>query len=359
MAARKKATKRKVATKKKPTRKKASSRKKDPIFTLPKYKVEAVYITVSETIDWGQKMFNLPEIWRKHQGAGIKVAVLDTGIDPDHPDLKKNITATQDFTGSRFGIYDSNGHGTHVAGTIAAIDNDRGVVGVAPQAKLIIGKVLGDDGSGQPGWIANGIRWARQQGADLISMSLGAASPARPIYDAIMEVIADGCFVICAAGNDGPSMGTVGYPGGYKETIAVGAIDRRKRVARFSSRGDQVDVVAPGDQILSTWPGREYARLSGTSMATPFVSGVVALALAEYRKGGGDYDLESQSDLQQLLRSTAVDIGRKGFDPDSGFGLINPEGLIKHGVQPSDPRPETKRSLQVLLGDEVLLKKEI
>ncbi len=301
----------------------------DPIFMLPPYKVESVILAAAETIDWGLELFSIPALWKQTQGKGIKVAVLDTGIDFQHPDLAEAILDSKDFTKSRSGASDVQGHGTHVAGIIAARKDSRGVVGVSPMAQLLIGKVLGDNGSGSAESVTNGIRWAIEKKANIISMSLGTSVPDEGIHNAIKDAVKENIFVICAAGNSGPQLDTVDYPGAFPETIAVGAIDREKTVPRFSSRGQQVDIVAPGDNILSTYPPRNFATLSGTSMATPFVSGIVALMLSKHREYGGSTPVNTQEQLVEHLRKTAIDMGPLGFDPHYGFGLINPEELLR------------------------------
>jgi subtilisin family serine protease len=160
------------------------------------------------------------------------------------------------------------------------------VIGVAPRCRLLVAKVLGDDGSGTSDAVAAGIDWAADAGADILSMSLGSPHPAEEIHAAIRRAVAKGKFVICAAGNDGRDR-SVNYPARWEDTVAVGAVDRNGAVARFSSRGPEVDLCAPGQDILSTFFAGGYAKLSGTSMATPFVAGVVALMLAKHRASGG------------------------------------------------------------------------
>ncbi|NBT47382.1 MAG: hypothetical protein EBT07_06115 [Actinobacteria bacterium] len=135
---------------------------------------------------------------------------------------------------------------------------------------MIAAKVLNDEGTGTTQNIVAGIQWAIESGADILSMSLGSPEPDEEIHQALLLAISKGIFVITAAGNEGPDLDTVGYPAGFPEMVAVGSIDRRKRLSQFSSRGRQVDVVAPGDEITSCYPPRSYATLSGTSMATPF-----------------------------------------------------------------------------------------
>ncbi|MEO0584962.1 MAG: S8 family peptidase [Bacteroidota bacterium] len=284
----------------------------------------------------GIELLGVPNFWKYTKGKGVKVAVLDTGVAHTHPDLKGAIIDMEDFTNSRSGISDINGHGTHCAGIIAARDNSLGVVGVAPESELLIGKVLGDDGSGSEEMVADGIYWAIKSGADIISMSLGSPYPSEKIYDAVMSAIQSGVFVICAAGNSGPDLGTVDFPGAFEETIAVGSIDRTKKVAHYSARGRQVDIVAPGDNILSTYPPRGLAKLSGTSMATPFVAGIAALILSKHKHFQGQTPITKQADMEEHLRMTALDLGPEGFDPSYGFGLINPKKLLRPELDPCE-----------------------
>ena len=299
-----------------------------PIYRLPPFKVDKIMLATAETIDWGLKLLGVPPLWKETQGEGIKVGVLDTGIALEHPDLRPAILEARDFTRSPSAAYDAQGHGTHVSGIIAARRNAHGIVGVAPAAKIIMAKVLNDEGSGTSQDIVAGIRWATESGADILSMSLGSSEPDEEIHQALLLAISKGIFVITAAGNEGPDLDTVGYPAGFPEMVAVGSIDRRKRLSQFSSRGRQVDVVAPGDEITSCYPPRGYAVLSGTSMATPFVS-VVALALAKHRKMGGKTPLRTQQDLIQHLCRTSADAGPAGFDPLYGCGILDPAKLIK------------------------------
>lgn len=310
---------------------------RDPIFRLPPLRVEATYAALAETVDWGLAAYRVPEQWKATRGEGIRVAVLDTGIDAQHPDLGGAIDAMRDFTDSPRGAEDAHGHGTHVAGTIAARRNERGVVGVAPECRLLTAKVLGDDGSGTSAEVAAGIAWAVESGADVLSLSLGSPDPSDAIRAAIERAVAAGRFVICAAGNEGRD-DAVNYPARWETTIAVGAVDRFGQVARFSSRGPEVDICAPGADVLSTFPGGRYARLSGTSMATPFVTGVVALMLAKHRTQDGATPVRNNGELREHLRRTATDAGPVGHDPAFGFGLINPEALLA-GLPGAAPRP--------------------
>lgn len=297
-------------------------------WILPPYTVESVALADGgQQIDWGLTLLGIPALWAKTRGKGVRVAILDTGIATQHQDLKDAILDAQDFTGSRNGVADVAGHGSHVAGTIGARDNPGGVVGVAPDCGLLVGKVLGDNGSGSNTQVANGIRWAISTRADIISMSLGSPMPDATIQQAINDALAAGIIVVCAAGNDGPVLDTIGYPAKWPGVISVGSIDRQKQISKFSSRGDRVDIVAPGDRILSDWPPNSLAMLSGTSMATPLVSGVVALMIAAARLDGTASTL-TPSRVIELLRSTATDAGPPGKDSAYGYGIIDPNKLL-------------------------------
>lgn len=298
-----------------------------PDFRIPSFSVEQLVVTCSETVDWSLSEFGIPELWSKTTGKGIKVAVLDTGCAMMHPDLKDQILDAADFTNSKIGPSDTNGHGTHCCGLIAAKKNSVGVVGVAHDSKLLVGKVLSDAGAGSADMIAKGIKWAVDKKADIISMSFGSPVSHPAIKEAIDYAASKNTFLIAAAGNEGPGPMTVGYPANYPVVLAVAAVDPKRKVAKFSSRGPGVDIAAPGVDILSTYPPKNYAKLSGTSMATPFVSGVTALLLS-YQSKTGKKTVKTCSDLIKQVKDTSFDAGEAGFDNDYGWGLIDPKALV-------------------------------
>jgi subtilisin family serine protease len=313
---------------------------------LPPFRVESTFTALAETIDWSLTAYNIPDHWKRTRGQGVKVAVLDTGIDEAHPDLIEALDDARDFTRSRFGPIDRHGHGTHTAGTIAARQNTVGVVGVAPECRLIIGKVLGDSGAGPTSAVAAGIDWACDAGADIISMSLGSAQPERELLAAVERAASKGKFIIAAAGNDGRD-NSVNFPARWRDTIAVAAVNRNGTLTRFSSRGPEVDIAAPGEEILSTWLHGGYAKLSGTSMATPFVAGVVALAVSLHRSiQRPRTPLRHITELREHLRRTATDAGPAGQDPGYGWGLINPAALltVETELSPAPPPGEPEAS---------------
>ena len=294
------------------------------IWKLPPYTVEQSFLAseVDDKLDWGLAQLGVDKLWKKTRGKGVRVAILDTGADLDHPDLKANIVAAKDFTGSRHGAQDVNVHGTHCAGIVAAADNGKGTIGVAPQAELLIAKVLGDQGTGSTRSIKNGIRWAIEHKADVISMSLGSPQRNASMLS-VLQQASRKAIVICAAGNDGRA-DSVNWPARDTCNIAVASFNKHGQISRYSSRGPEVDIAAPGEEILSTGLQGGYATLSGTSMATPFVAGIVALMLAKKKR--------NLSSVRKALQETARDIDKPGRDFASGWGLIQPSKLITNGA---------------------------
>jgi len=273
----------------------------------------------------GIEIIQAPEMWKETKGKGITIAVLDTGCDIDHPDLQNRIIGGQNFTSDdgsdplKFDDY--NGHGTHVSGTIAASLNDNGVAGVAPEANLLILKVLGENGSGQYDWIIQAINYAIDQKVDIISMSLGGPSDVKELHDVIIKAVNENILVVCAAGNEGDgqdSTDELGYPGCYNEVISVGAVNLDRQSSPFTNSNNEVDLVAPGEKVTSTYLNGTYATLSGTSMATPHVSGALAL-LKVISTVSFERDLTAPELYSQLIKRT-VPLGNS--PKIEGNGLI-------------------------------------
>lgn len=304
----------------------------DQVMMLPKFKVEKIarkesYLerlsqTRQERLRWHEALLQLPSVWRQTRGQGVRVAVLDTGIDTKHPDLQGAVIGSRDFTGE--GIEDGNGHGTHCAGIIAARQNRVGFIGAAPEAELLIGKVLRNDGRGWLGWITAGINWAVDQGADIISMSLGGPGTTDSLHSAVHGALAEGVVIMCAAGNSGQIYSnSMGYPARFGSVIAVGSHDHNGMPSGFSSRGGEIDFLAPGDGIWSTYKNGSYARLSGTSMATPFAAGLAALILAKHRdQARNRTPINNNEDMRQHLLRMAAHPGH--HDSARGYGPLLP-----------------------------------
>lgn len=283
----------------------------------------------SQKVGWEITAFNLPDAWKITQGEGVKVAVLDTGCDLDHPDLVNNLLPGKNFVNPRKDPNDENCHGTHVTGITCAENNDIGMVGVAPKCKVVPVKVLDHKGAGDLLNVANGIRWAADQGVDFIAMSLGSPTPVQQVRKSIQYANSKGVVVFCAAGNAGKTR-QIFYPANYPETIGVGAIDENFDRANFSCTGDDLDFLAPGVKIFSTIPDNWYAVLSGTSMANPFVVGVAALLLSHKRKNKLKIKLENSEDYRRIFKQNTVSVhnpefaGKKFFE---GFGIIDPDKM--------------------------------
>ncbi|SDM55304.1 major intracellular serine protease [Fictibacillus solisalsi] len=294
------------------------------------FKLEEVVQTAGEEIPYGIQMINAPAAWeQEYKGKDVVVAVLDTGCDVNHPDLKDRIIGGRNFTSDDPEDYlDGHYHGTHVAGTIAAtLNNKLGVAGVAPEAKLLILRVLGKDGSGSYQGIIDAINYAVEWRGDngervrVISMSLGGPDDIPEMHEAIKNATQNNVMVVCAAGNEGDDNERTdeqAYPGYYKEVVQVGAVDEQKHLAKFSNTNDEIDLVAPGVNILSTYPGEKYAKLSGTSMATPHVSGAVAVLILKEEAEFGR-ELTDPEIYAQLCKNTqTIGLTKKG----EGNGLL-------------------------------------
>lgn len=283
----------------------------------------------SQTIPWGISRIFAPDSWSISSGSGIKVAVVDTGVNRSHPDLKNNLdlAGCKNFISSFKTCEDDNGHGTHVSGIIAAENNSIGVVGVAPKAKIYGLKVLDRNGSGYLSDIIEALDWAIQNKLQVVNMSLGTISDVDSFHEAVQRVNSAGITQVAAAGNSGRA---VIYPAAYPEVIAVSAVDKTdNNIASWSSRGPEVDLAAPGVDIYSTYLSSTYKTLSGTSMASPHVAGTVALLLTQISKCDSDGNgVCSPTEVELRLESTADDLGDPGRDNLYGAGLVNSQRAI-------------------------------
>ena len=287
----------------------------------------------AETVPWGISQINADDAWATTTGASIKVAVIDTGIQADHPDLADNVKGGIRYYTRGFSLYsdskwgDDNGHGTHVAGTIAGLDNDIGVVGVAPNVELYAVKVLDKSGSGSWAAVAAGIRWAADNGMDVASMSLGGSGGSSDLASAVAYALDAGVVLVAASGNSGdgsPSTTETSYPAAYSGVIAVGATNSANGVASFSSSAGYLALCGPGVSVFSTTKGSTYATYSGTSMATPHVSGVAALMLSTAIPSAYDADTDGTWDPAEVtlkLQDSATDIGAAANS--CGAGLVD------------------------------------
>lgn len=268
-----------------------------------------------DSIPEGIKNIAAPDFWEKGRcGAGIKIAIIDTGCDINHRDIKDRIVDTQNFTNEnkfdKKDVTDYDGHGTHVAGIIAASGNNAGIIGVAPKAELIILKALTSKG-GAYSWIIKAINYAIEKKVDIINMSLGGKYNSQQLHYAIKRAVANNILVVVAAGNDGDGDGEtheINYPAAYNESISVGSIKYNNDESRFSSSNDELDLVAPGQGangrgIISLAPDNKYVELIGTSMASPHVAGALAL-IKNWATEYFGKDLSEAELYAQLIKKT-------------------------------------------------------
>lgn len=293
----------------------------------PKYKQEAIKDPkISE--QYIHKLLNTAEAQKlagKHQ---VKVAVIDTGIDRNHPELKGSILSSTNII-NPMNPTTADIHGTHVAGIIAAKKNNGiGGFGMDPNAKILSYDVFDGDMWTFDYTIANAILEAVDQGANVINMSLGGSTPSSVLQEAVDKAINSGVVVVAAAGNDGMDMPS--YPASYEGVISVGSVNSDKKLSEFSTYGASTDVVAPGENVYAPYydvkKGSTFERLSGTSMASPAVAGAAALLLTQHPK-------LTPAEVEYILEKTASDLGEKGFDKKYGNGLINPLAAMKFDVK--------------------------
>lgn len=299
-------------------------------FKLPKHEVEEVFqLSSTQQFGWSLTAFNIPDVWSLSEGEGSKIAVIDSGCDLNHPDLVDNLLPGFNFINPNKPPEDDNGHGCFCCGIIIASNNEIGMIGVAPKAKVMPVKVLDSKGSGDLENVVKGIRWSVDNGADIISMSLGCPRPIQNVRKAIQYAESKGIPVFCAAGNAGKTK-EIFYPANYKETIAIGSIDSNLSRSDFSNTGENLDFMAPGGKIFSTMPNNWYGYMSGTSMACPFVSGIAALCLSYQRKKYPNKPLFGYQGYVDILRKHVV--STMGVDPNNkhfyeGYGIIDVKAL--------------------------------
>lgn len=303
---------------------------------------------LAQTLPWGQDRVD-SDVARANgeTGAGADIAILDTGIDSDHPDLTANLGAGKAFVtcdtsgGCMFGAKpadntcyrswdDDNDHGSHCAGIADAVNNSQGVVGASTEATLHAVKVLDKCGSGTYSDIAAGVEYVADQGWDVGSMSLGGSSSSSTLKDACQYAVDRGVFLVAAAGNDGPCSDCVGYPAKYSTVMAVSATTPSDTLSGYSSTGPEVEIAAPGGandgndstSVLSTIPGG-YDYFNGTSMACPHVAGAAGQLMAN------GY---TNTEVRQRLKDTAENIGLASNE--SGSGLLDVAAAL--GLDSSD-----------------------
>ena len=316
---------------------------------------------LGEVLPWGVDRIDAEQVWDSNgdlivdeganAGEAVKVAIIDTGVDYNHPDLAGNVKGGASFVDYTSNYMDDNGHGTHVAGIIAAVDNEVGVIGVAPKIELYALKALDSEGSGYVSDVVAAIDWAVENGMQIVSMSLGANNDYKSLRQACDAAYASGVLLVAAAGNDASrftvifGIDTIDYPARYDSVVAVGAINQEDERPSWSSTGPELELAAPGVDIYSTYWDNTYAALSGTSMACPHVSGVAALIFASnIGEIAPSYDFDGDKiwdadEVRAWLQATAEDLGNPGKDEFYGYGLVDAEKAVP---KPADSKPPSK-----------------
>jgi hypothetical protein len=302
-----------------------------------------------DTVDWGIVRIGADKVWESGTGTGVKVAIIDTGIQTTHPDLSANITGGYDFVNNDTSAMDDNGHGTHVAGIVASTMNGTGNVGASYSAQLMPIKVLNESGYGYLSDVAKGVYYAADNGAKVINLSLGTEYDSDTLRNAIQYAASKGVIITAAAGNNYGA--PCAYPAAYSSVICVVATDQYNKLASFSNVGGEL--AAPGVLNYSTYINNGYAKLSGTSMASPHIAGSAAVVMSACTDC-------STSDVRQLLRNTAIDLGTTDYDIIFGYGLVNLVDAINQ-ISPVEEEPEENIDEEQPLedgGDEEKLQEE-
>lgn len=305
-------------------------------FETPYFNVREAgeFGALSQRTGWGLNLFQVPKAWGDTQGEGVTILVVDSG-HANHPDLGRNHIPGPNYVRGEDGS-DYTGHSTHVCGTIAAQNDGSGVVGVAPKAKVVTVKALDKNGVSSGPSVIKALEYAVKSKPDIVNLSLGSPRPLGKKTQSLLKKLHDLKIpVVCASGNSANHK-NVDFPARYPWTISVGAFDYKQNIAPFSNWGNALDFVAPGVDILSCYLRKKWARMDGTSMAAPFVSGVIALGMAK-RKAEGKPKL-SIPDLKRELVKFTEDIGKKGKDKSSGYGSIDVLSYVESGCEVTQKR---------------------
>ena len=281
----------------------------------------------NHAIPWGIEQIGAPKVWPTSTGKKIKIGVIDTGADFHHPDLRFSLARGVNLLNHGIIPHDDNGHGTHIAGTIAACSRTGTMIGVAPRAIICPVKAFDYNGSAYVSDIILGIDWCVRNKVNIINMSFGMQTRSKALLSIVKHAVQAGIVVVASSGNDGKKH-TIDYPARYPQTISVGATNKKHRIAAFSNRGTYVDIYAPGEKIVSSWIHGRHHEMSGTSMATSHVSGSIALLLA--RK-----PFLSPAEVKTLIQKSAypLKLDKKISSKASRPGEIDAFKLLQEGIK--------------------------
>lgn len=297
---------------------------------LPPYVIHQIgdIETLSQIANWGITDLDIPDIWKKTQGEGVVVAVIDSGISY-HSDLNPNILIDKcrSFIDNEW--EDKVGHAHHVSGLVSAVNDSVGVVGGAPKAKIVNIKALSNNGFSSTTSITKALEYCLELKPDIINMSLGGKGPMPEAHEVIKKLDKMGIIIVASAGNNGEQADkSILYPAKYDQCIAVGSYSPTTITSKsvFSCVGPEIDIAAPGDQILSTYLDNQYSVMSGTSFSAPLVSAVIALYISYLKKNKIPYTAQSVKDV---ILKNCKDVGEEGFDQEFGWGIISPKKIFQ------------------------------
>lgn len=307
--------------------------KKDDFYIPPDLVIgpSADFLPLADEANWGMKVFGIDVLREITNGAGTIIGIVDTGVDRDHPTLTNCIDA-KDFTGSRYGAEDKNGHGTHCTGTVGGVDPR---IGVAYGCKTVHGKGLGDSGSGSTRALIQAMDWCiYDKGCEVISCSWGSSGESKDTTRKLKEYADAGIWPIFAAGNSGADTPDVDWPGRSEYCIDVAALASNLNPASFTSAGAKIDTSGPGVNIWSCRPGGGFTQMSGTSMATPFVAGLLGLFRTALKLKG--LPIPRVHELRETLFKRSTDTHEPGDDRRTGPGWVTPQLLTLY-LNPDPP----------------------
>lgn len=287
-------------------------------------------------IPWGVKRVRAPEAWSQTTGYQVRIGVVDTGVDFSHPDLKYCLARGVNLLQHAAWPHDDNGHGTHIAGTIAAAGGPEGITGVAPKAIIFPVKAFDNNGAAYVSDIIRSIDWCVQNEMQIINMSFGMKKKSPSMEEVVSRATEAGVVIVASAGND-KKRRSIDYPARLPETISVGATNRQHKIASFSNVGPLIDIYAPGEQIRSSWLGGSHRRMNGTSMATSHVSGAIALLLS--RRPG-----LKPAEIKALLRRTSRPLTVLAEKGKAGPGELDAYRLVRRRIKKATPSATAKKA---------------
>lgn len=298
--------------------------------------------TQTPFISWGAKRIRAHKVWKHIPKRKIHIAVIDTGLDYSHKDLARAAGAGYNVLHPDSPPHDDNGHGTHIAGTVAANNPESGMTGTAPQTIIHPVKAFDQSGSALISDIVSGIEWCIKNRMDIINMSFGMQRSSPLLREAVRRAARAGIIIVASAGNDGKRR--TDYPARYPEVISVGAATRQGKILNISNRGRYIDLYAPGEEVVSTWLNGRYHALSGTSMAASYVSGACALLLAV--KPG-----LTPKQVKQLLKRSQTPVSPAKKQGKTGVGIINVHRAVmrllnKNHMRSGADTPTRRRTLR-------------